>query len=202
MATALTIIKRGYYRGDPTEEWSNKYRLTGTDPADDAAWRTLFDAFVAQEKTLYTAATNVVRGYGYTDDADNADSVWGVDLTLAPNTIVPGTFSAASSRPLPGDAAVWIRWATNRKSRGKTIYLRKYFHDVLIPSTGSNATADNVLPAWTTAAGAFGTLIGTGAGISGRKIRDKGGGTILSSQSSSYFTTRTLKRRGKRPPTS
>src|SRR5436190_17520004 len=86
----LTIIKRFTYRGQP-EEWSNHYQLSGSTPADSAAWRTLFDALVTQEKNIYSSNTVVVGGYGYDRTPQKGDhALWSVDLTVAPNTPVPG----------------------------------------------------------------------------------------------------------------
>src|SRR4051812_20583291 len=100
-ACGVTVVKRFTYRGDANEEYSNTYWFTQAPPSDATAWRALFDALVLQEKTLYPSSVNVVRGYGYNDDTghksgdegDVAPAVFTVDLTVAPNTIVPGTFT-------------------------------------------------------------------------------------------------------------
>ena len=201
MATqvGLTVVKRFNYRGDANEEFSNTYHLTGSVPADAAAWRTLFDALVTQEKTVYSSAVHVIRGYGYDSDADDAHAVWSVDLTVSPNTPVAGTLSVAGGLgPAPGDAAVWVRWKTSRlNSKGKAIYLRKYFHDAQQIGT---PTPDTVLASQVTALNAFGTKLFDGSFTEARTITARGHvDTILARGSSSYITTRTLKRRGKRP---
>src|SRR5439155_24617012 len=101
-----------------------------------------------------------------------------------------------------GDQALWIRRKTSRRtSKGKPIYLRKYFHGV--PTAESSpTTSDNVGTTWGTAAGTFGTnLRTTGVGgfgtITGRGVTD----VILGDAHSSFITTRTLERRGRRPET-
>lgn len=209
MPVGITTIKKGYYRGNPTEEWSNHYHLTGADPADSTAWLALFNGLATAEKTLFSSGCNLVRAYGYTSDAENSHTVWTVDLEASPNVVIPGTLTVSSSRMMPGDVAAWIRWKTSRlTSKGKPVYLRKYYHDQWGPSTSSAATADNVLAGWKTAALAFGALLRDGAGIDGgRKMRDVVGplaegspspGTLIGHSASDYFTTRTLKRRPKR----
>lgn len=200
MAIGLTVIKVGFRHGAATEEWGNKYHLTGTDPANPTAWRTLFDALVAQEKTLYTSSTKVVRGYGYVSDADDATAVWSVDLQVSPNTPVPGTLTNADGTYVPSDVATWVRWKLDRNnSNGKPVFLRKYFHDQIMDNSGGHAAADSLSVGSKAALNAFASLLFTGAGVGGSKIRDAGGGNVIASGISNYFTTRTLKRRGKRP---
>ena len=197
--TILTIVKRFTYRGDANEEYSNTYALTGTTPADSTAWRALFDALVAQEKTLYKGQVSVVGGYGYdhlTYDSGRKqwhtdDSVWGVDLTVAPNSPVAGTYSGT---------AAWIRWGLDRLVGGKRIYLRKYFHPAYLDNANTNP--DLLQDTWVTAAAAFGAFMDGGPLLGSRKITDALGTNTVGHADSTYATTRTLKRRGKRPPTS
>jgi len=199
MAVGMTIIKRMTYKGDPTEEWSNKYHLSGADPADAAAWLALFNALTAQEKTLYESTHVIVRGYGYTSDASTAAAVWSRDLTAVGNTTIPGTFANSGGIRSPGDTAAWVRWKTSRLSvKGKPIYLRKYYHGVALNSTNNDSP---IATAQVTAYAAFGTKLLDGSFLDGRTIRAPGQSseTLLGSSVSSYPTTRTLKRRGKRP---
>lgn len=205
-ACGVTVIKRFTYRGDPTEEYSNTYWFTGAAPATSTLWRTLFDALVTQEKTCYQAAVNVVRGYGYNDDSGHkgvagesvAPAAWTVDLTVAPNTIVPGTGSFGSVYVPPGDLAVWLRWKTSRLSvKGKPIYLRKYFHPAYLPTSGSG---EAILPAQSTALLALGAKLRDGSFLDSRTVTAPGHTDVLVGHGvSSWLTTRTLKRRGKRP---
>lgn len=201
MAVGFVIIKRGWRHGVQGEEWSNKYHLSGPDPANPTAWRALFDALVTAEKECYSSMTSVVRGYGYVSDADDATAAYSIDLTVSPNTPVPGVMAAAGGASMPSDAAVWVRWKLDRQnSNGKSIFLRKYFHDAYQVSGGTGAAVDAVLPAQKTALNSFASLLFTGAGIDGgRHIRDKGGGNVIAAGISNFITTRTLKRRGKRP---
>lgn len=195
--TGLTIIKRFAYRGNSNEEFSNHYWLTGATPADSAAWRTLFDALVAEEKKVYSAAASVIGGYGYNSTSDTATAIWTVDLTVAPNTPVIGTFANASLVPLPGDDAYWIRWGLDRyNSKGKRVYLRKYFH----PAYATNGVPDTLPASLSTACNAFGAKLEDGSFLDGRKTTDKLGTALVGHAVGPYITTRTLKRRGKRPP--
>lgn len=201
-STVLTVIKQFAYRGDPREEFSNTYALTGTTPADSSAWRTLFDALVLEEKKLYPAGTKVVAGYGYHRVPESGDSAdWSVDLTVSPNTPVSGTFApGAGGFQLPGDSAVWVRWGLDRlNSKGKRVYLRKYFHPAF--NDGLPTNVDVVVAGQVTALNAFGAKLQDGSFTAGRVLTDHLGTALVGHAVSNYVTTRTLKRRGKRPPT-
>ncbi len=202
MSVGIVTVKLGFRHGTQTEEWSNKYHLTGPDPANPTAWRTLLDALTAQEKTLISPNTKIVRAYGYDNDSPTAHSVWGVDLTVSPNVPVVGTYTVTGAmQNLPSDTASWIRWKLDRvNSNGKAIFLRKYFHDCW-QDTGVGAPgADGFSATYKTALNSFASLLFTGAGIDGgRHIRDTGGGNPIAAGVSAFATTRTLKRRGKRP---
>ena len=207
-ATGLTIVKRFNYRGDATEEYSNTYWFTGgSPPADAAEWRTLFNAVVLVEKTCYPAQVEVIRGYGYDNDDGHkpgdsgtvAPSVWQVDLRIAPDTVVGGTLTVTTPDIRgPGDSAVWVRWKTSRVTDpgGKPIYIRKYFH----PACFNATSVDVILASQKTALLALGAKLDDGTLPGSRKITTAGrADTIINHGASSYVTTRTLKRRGKRP---
>lgn len=197
--TGITLIKQFTYRGDASEEFSNTYHFTGSVPSDNTAWKAFSDALIAQEKTLYMPAAKVVRAYGYDTDNPADDSVWSYDYLAAAAT-VPGTLSPTAHYVTSGDQAAWIRWKTSRlNSKGKPIYLRKYFHVVACDTNTLNPT-DAMSTAWKTAAAAFATKMHDGTFDSGRLITaQEHDDTILSTAYSLYVTTRTLKRRGKRP---
>lgn len=206
MACGMTVIKRFTYRGDSTEEFSNTYWFTGSTPADDTAWTALWTALTNQEKTLHSVRISgdavydkpkIVRGYGYSSDADDREAVWQIDLTAG--TPIAGTFDVLSNNSIMqgGDTASWIRWKTSRTSRGKAIYLRKYFH----PAYVSASSGDTVQAAWRTVAQAFATKLMDGSFLDGRKLTGRGNtDTLIASGVAQYTTTRTLKRRAKRDP--
>lgn len=196
--TVLTVVKKFPYRGDSNEEYSNTYMLTGATPADSTAWRALFDALVVEEKKLYPAAVTVVAGYGYDEvPVTGTSAVWSVDMTVSPNSPVAGTF-AGGGQQMPGDAAVYIRWGLDRlNTKGKRIYLRKYIHPAMQSTTVGQT--DQPIAAWVTAAAAFGAKLDDGSFTASRRITDKLGTATVGHAVGTYITTRTLKRRGKRP---
>lgn len=192
---SIVVIKRFTYRGI-SEEFGNRYHFSGTTPTDIAGWKTLADAIIANEQGTVSAAVSWVRAYGYVAGNDNTVAV--IDYTIAPNVVIVGNGAFTSSQQAPGDAAAWIRYATpNFNTKGKRIYLRKYMHCVF----RDVSNPDLLLPAQKTALGTFaaklidGTLPGT------FRYCGPQGAVASAPTVSTYLTTRTLKRRGKRPPT-
>lgn len=195
----LTVIKSFTYRGIANEEWSNTYMLSGAAPADTAAWRTLFDQLTAQEVSCYTSDHKVVGGYGYDKVPGPGDhAVWSVDLNVSPNTPKPGTLVLGSGVKFAGDQAAWIRFGLNRyNTHGKRVYLRKYLHGGAVASGGGDA----LLPLYMTNLTNYGDWLRGTPAQGQRTLLDKTGAAPIGTGVSSFVTTRTLKRRGKRPPT-
>lgn len=195
----ITLIKKLAYRGDASEEVSNQYWFTGAVPASDAAWKALTDALIVEERKVYVSDVAVIRAYGYNDDAETAVAVWSWDYEAAAAT-VSGQLTITGGQVCPGDSAMWVRWKTSKlNTKGRNVYLRKYFHPA-VNAGASTAGRDQVLPAAKTALAAFGTKLSDGSFLDARTIRGRTfTPTILSVTASPYVTTRTLKRRGKRP---
>lgn len=195
LATGLTIVKRFNYRGDPNEEWSNKYWFTGTPPNDTTTWKAFADAVIAFEKTCYTSGSEVIRVYGYNDDAPDADAFFMHDY-LAAGATVPGTLAVGTDIVMAGDQAGTVYWKTSRKtSRGKWVYLRKYFHDATV-STGDT---DSISLAAANAYAALAQKFADGT-FQGRVVRSQKQQEVLQGWGRGpWVTTRTLKRRGRRP---
>lgn len=102
--------------------------------------------------------------------------------------------SNSNSQNTSGDQAFWVRWKTPAKtSKGKPIYLRKYFHGFAKDAT--DGIANGVRSAATIYAGKMtdGTLPG------GFAICAPQGAPGGISKVPSFTTTRTLKRRGADP---
>jgi len=195
-ACGIVITKQFSYRGDATEQWSNKYWLTGAPPASPAGWETLFNQVCNLERTCYTAASKIVGGVGYSDNDEHAHAVWTIDeAQITPG--LAGSLVAVAGQGFAGDQAGMVSWRTSRKnSRGKWIYLRKYFHG------GNQDSADPDLISSTThqAYEALAAHLLQGDWAGGRRIRSQLQDEELTVASGSwYMTTRSLKRRGKRP---
>jgi len=195
-ALGLTIVKAFPYRDNTAEEFSNQYWLSGPPPSDDAGWQACLDDILVHEKTLYTARTHVVAAYGYDSNDDHAHSVW--NKQYPPGTGPVGTLPVQTAETrMSGDQAAVIEWVTSRKnSRGKWVYLRKYMHDGTIDQ---NST-DELGGALQAAGAAYATALANGSLLGGRTLRSrKQDETIWNQWMIGWVTTRTLKRRGKRP---
>jgi hypothetical protein len=190
----ITSIKSFEYR-DAVEEWGNTYHFDGDPPSNDADWLSLFEALVAIEQPILPITTEIVRAYCYEDTDDHSVLTLDTDSGYTP---VAGTATYTTGSYLaPGDAAMWIRWKTARtNSNGKPIYLRKYYHGVIVtPAGGDGDTIQSAQhSALLTAATALNTSSGDWPGLVGPD-----GVVPGASKVSTYATTRTLKRRGARP---
>jgi hypothetical protein len=132
--------------------------------------------------------------YGYLADGDDAAAV--VDFTVSPLTPVAGTLSLSGEK-CSGDSAGTVRWLTARRtSKGKPIYLRKYLH----ACQANTSDADAIAAAQLTAYGTYGTALLADWGSTTNALCDLDGSAVTSPHASPWITTRTLKRRGRRPP--
>jgi hypothetical protein len=186
---SVTIIKSFTYRGS-AEEWTNTYHFDGGDPADAAEWKAIADAIIAEEKTLFSSGTTIVRAIGH--KAGVAVHDWAYDYE-AHSEEVSGTRSTGDN--VPGDTAAWIRWSTTQlTSTGKPIYLRSYYHDCRSAVT----PPDTLESAYKTLLQDFGDFMLDFLGDDSRHRAGPNGAIGQEALPSSFFTTRTLKRRGRR----
>lgn len=188
---SITINKRMTYRGQP-EVYSNTYHFSGTTPTDDAGWNALALAIWNAEAPLLPPGVVYVGYLGYQAGNEHAVSI--KNYIEDGTTPLPGTASfTPSGANSPGDTAVWVRWTTpDRTSRGKRIYLRKYFHEVPFND-------DLPLATWRTAAATYGAKMIDGTLPGSAKICGPQGAVASNPVVGTYMTTRTLKRRGRRP---
>lgn len=190
-APGITVVQTFTYRGAP-EEWSNKFHFQGDAPSDPAGWRDLADAFIDLWKTTLTDVVTIVRVLCYEDTDDPAVYTY----TLASfSGNVAGTITTGVSADLleSGDVAALLRWNTGKTStKGKPIYLFKYLHGVMHASGARDTWRD------TTVAGTFASDVMSASG-DWPGLADKAGDAPVGHLAETYLTTRTLKRRGRRP---
>ena len=191
-APGIISIKTFTFRDAP-EEWSNRYHFQGSPPSTEADWRSLVDDFVLLEKTAVSDVNSIVRFLCYANTDD--DSVYTYDLT-AFGGAVPGTNTGGpSSYQSSGDVAYDIRWNTGRRtSTNKPIYLRKYLHGAYHEAGDRDKLDSTMLANCQTFAGNVETTSGAWPGLAGPDGVAPTGYLTLP-----YLTTRTLKRRGRRP---
>lgn len=190
---SVTTIKRFPYRGQE-EEWSNTYHFAGSAPGDEAGWKTLADELIAEESKVLPFAHKFVRAYGY--NAGNESSVAQIDYVALGAALVAGSLgNSAEYKQSPGDAAVMLRARVGLNVKGKKVYIRKYFHGAVSLTADP---PDNVYPPQIAALTALGTLLVGTTILPGGWCAPQGAvGTAPLGLP--FITTRTLKRRGKRP---
>jgi len=195
--TGLTIVKAFAYRDEPKEEFSNQYWFKGPPPGDTASWDALLTEVMQREQAIYTTETDFLRVYGYDNDDPHANHVYVHDFEVA-GTPPAGQFST-HLRPFAGDQAACVSWKTDKlNSRGKPIYLRKYHHDGGIEVASKDQLEATWKAALVTYADAIRNIHG---GLTNPTSDNHPGGseTAVLTHVIPWVTTRTLKRRGKRP---
>lgn len=196
-AVGITLTKSFVYRGQSGEEWSNRYWFDGPDPQTYNQWLAVVDDLIAIEKHCYGAPSAVVFAYGHNDNTPGAASVFSVDYRVPPLAPIGGVLPITTCG-MAGDQAGLIEWKTDRRSsKGKPVYLRKYMHDGNLPALGGDLIAQNTLDAYNLFATQCATAVLGGSVYTLRSQAHSG--AIVSHGGSIYVTTRTLKRRGKRP---
>jgi len=193
--TGLTIVKRFSYRGDNQEEFSNTYHFKSPPPGDDASWMVVLNDVVACEQKINGIGVSFVHAYGYNSDDPNAHHVFQHDFTV-PGPPPQGQFTG-TGQLMAGDQAGMVEWKTDQlSSKGKPIFLRKFHHHGLTDPSAP----DNIAASWVTVLTAYAAngpygIQAVHGGLRGR-ARDC---NVIAALISPYVTTRTLKRRGKRP---
>lgn len=195
-ATGLILTKRFTYRGNTDEEVSNRYWLTGPPPSDEISWEQLASSVMSHERHCYTAGTRNVSASGYNDNDPHAHAVWSI-VWPTTGAAYDGDLVIADAHPYAGDQAGLVQWKLKRlSSKGKPIFLRKYFHDGGVSATNRDSPDNATYQAYSD----FASAMVSGVILGNRLIRSQTQDEqIAVAAAYPYVTTRTLKRRGKRP---
>jgi hypothetical protein len=189
----VTLIKAFSYR-DAEEEWSNTYGLGGAAFADYAAMLACAATLANYERNVYAATSRVVRAIIYQPGA--IISTRTIQFLAEVGSEPTGLLSPSGSFvKWAGDQAGWIRGKIGTSTKGKPVYVRKYFHD----GFSLLGDSDETMSDWRGAAMTFAGQLQSGTAGSGRPWVGPDGETVTLLDRSKYVTTRTLKRRGRRP---
>lgn len=190
---SVIIVKEFQYRGEP-EEWSNRYHFIGFTPGSTADWQETIRVFIDAEQSITGSEVKFVRAYGYSAGSDHANYV--VDFTTpGPPETGSMVINTPTSR-FAGDQAAVVRWSTGLfNSRGKQIYCWKYIHGGVLHDT----EPDRLDPSYITALQNYAQLVAITGLPGGMHYSHPQGQALTNPYVDQYVTTRTLKRRGKRP---
>ncbi len=119
---AISITKRAIFR-DSTQEFSNVYHYgaLGPNPIESEALN-LIDEVVATEKGFHSTAVTFLLGRCWSSGGTVAQNQMIAEKTLT------GTGSSALLTAMDYERAVLIQWPAGLDSRGRPVYLRKWYH--------------------------------------------------------------------------
>jgi hypothetical protein len=188
----VTLVKEFSYRGVP-EEWSNTYGLSGPAFPDYNSMLGLVSVLATAEANVYLAPCKCIRALIYQPGSVVADRT--VDLQAELGGPKVGALAVGSNaQEWAGDQAAWIRGKIGVNSKGRAVYVRKYFH-----AGASEAEGDATIVQWRTAAAIFADQLTNGSLPNQREWVGPDGENVSMTAVSQWVTTRTLKRRGRRP---
>lgn len=193
----LVLIKSFVYRAEADEEFSSGYTFAPINtPSTDAQWESFALALRGYERPIYPSSVKWHRAYGYTSNEPQTAHAFVIDWEASAD-VQTGTFVPAATDVIgAGDQAALVQWRNTVKSvKGKPIYHRKYCHDPFISAGGGNAIATDYSAALQTYANQIAVYLG------GPYSTKYPTGHVIQGTVSPFVTTRTLKRRGKRPLT-
>ncbi len=190
----ITVVKEFEYRGEQ-EEWSNTYAFTGPGLTDYEAMKVFCGGLASIESQMYLPTCKAIRALVYQPGSIVADR--SIDFAAELGGQVSGSLVVGSNaHEWAGDQAGWIRGKIGVNIKGRPKYVRKYYHAGCSEAGGST---DATIVQWRNAADTVaGQLVG-GALPAGRKWCGPAGQLITLTAHSNWTTTRTLKRRGRRP---
>lgn len=130
----VSIEKTCSFRG-VAQVFANVYHYNdaGGSPSD-ADLTSLCDQIVVDEKAMHSIDVTFVRGRVWSAGGTEAANQMRVDKALT------GAGSLASGAQLDRERAVLIRWRAGSDSRGRPVYLRKWYHSCASTVAGVTIT--------------------------------------------------------------
>lgn len=118
----IAITKRAAFR-DATQEWSNVYTYGSfTLHPDQAAAEALIDELTANEKTFHATNISFVFGRCWRSGGTQAENTMIAQKTLS------GVGAMTAQTAMDLERAYLIQWPAGQDSRGRPVYLRKWYH--------------------------------------------------------------------------
>jgi hypothetical protein len=118
----IAITKRVAFR-DSTQEFSNIYHYEDGNPANptNATALGLIDELAAFEKTIHSGAVTFRRGKCWSAGGTRAENQMLAEKNLA-------GVGTGSGSDYDAERAYLVMWRAGRNTKGKPVYLRKWYH--------------------------------------------------------------------------
>jgi hypothetical protein len=134
----VSITKRAVFR-DSTQEWANVYHYTWTGGDPDTSFaEAIIDNLTPIERNMHSIDTSLVHARVWTAGG----SVGANQMVFQKPLALSGVLTNATY--LDRERAVLIQWPAGTDSRGKPVYLRKWYHTGAV-AIGGTTTPDTVL---------------------------------------------------------
>lgn len=119
----VSIEKRASFRG-ATQNFANVYyyEILVTPATASGPLNELIDDIVTIEKSFMTNDTTWVRGRAWSQIGSPSENQMIVDKALS------GTGSITPHSSIDRERALLVRWRAGNDSKGRPVFLRKYFH--------------------------------------------------------------------------
>jgi len=190
--TKLTLTKRFTYRDVSDEEFSNTYEFVGAPPGDFATWHALAMQVWGNEAGCFTTDVQFVHAVGHNNNDPQAQNVYLEDFT---SQNIKGQYVNTAGIRGAGDQAACVEFKTDINStKGKPVYVRKFFHEPYIDP----ADTDRLHAPYVTALNSYGTAIIDVHGGLGCHSPNQPQRIALQHLVIPWVTTRTLRKRGKK----
>jgi hypothetical protein len=130
----LNVLKRFTYRGGVQHFGNTYYYETPIAAGDTAALNALADEVVAKEKAMFSTAVTFVQARLWSAGGGPASNNMIVDKALT------GTGAAGANTFMPREMAFLVRFRAGNDSRGRPVYLRKWWHLDIAALAGTGIT--------------------------------------------------------------
>lgn len=116
----VAVTKRVSFR-NALQEFSNVYHYDGPS-VDDPTLSTLLDNIVVNELPIHSAEVSFVHGRVWTAGGTAGSNEMRVDKNLT------GTGTGVNDSNMDRERAFLIQWPNGKNSKGRPVYLRKWYH--------------------------------------------------------------------------
>jgi hypothetical protein len=174
----VSITKSVSFRGT-AQEFSNTYYYEGPEPLNETVAGNMIGLIVPKEKAIHGAAVTFVRAKAW-----SAGGTAGTNTMLAEQNLSGTGTAGASNSSMDKERAFLVRIRAGNDSKGRPVYLRKYWHlDVAALNAESITAAQlanitqlttNQRNALVTAINDLKSLTPVGAGGAWTLVSDKG----------------------------